>query len=344
MSAAKTARKTKRPTRKSVARPRADQARTLEQFQDAFTVRTRASYLSAAERGAQESAPSPPERAPVVGVPPGALMATRWCTMLDALHTIGEALYESRWLPSILEDKPHFPYPKPHLGFVFRRAAVEENGEPGEDLFSPPVDADNERTPWNFGPRDPSWDAALGAYAVLCEALAEGLVLAVAERLASTTVPGRDGGPGPVQVKARDRVAIDAAEWRRDGVILAEGLLRAWWSIARGDIPPEPRWVILVDRESVVEFVERYAPSLTPTMADAAARRRGRVQSVSIAELRNEVLPRWHRREFGEKYAAVHKFIVDRWGVALNTARRYSKQLGICRDGENETPDMNATK
>lgn len=262
-------------------------------------------------------------------------MAARWCTMVDAIHAIGRTLYRGRWAASILADKPSFPHPGERFGFVFRKAAMEQNGESRSD--STVIGGEPQIAGWSHRPRDPSWDMALGAYAVLYEALAEGLVKAEAESIAGGTVPNQYDGNEPRSIEKRGRVPIDASEWRRDDVVMAGGLVRAWWSLGS----PSPRsapWLVLIERETLNNFLERYADVLTVEAATDATEQRGRPREVSRAELEREVLPRWLAGELGQKYDGVHAFMKATWGVERTTARRYCKELGIYKGGPNAEP------
>ncbi|MCB9718383.1 MAG: hypothetical protein H6712_31325 [Myxococcales bacterium] len=373
------------PQRRSSLVAREDRDRTLAAFRILMTKRAESSYLSSAERAEEGIPTDAPERIPVTGVPPGHVMAMRWCTMLDAMHEIGRVVYGTAWISSMFDDKPHFPYSRRHIGFVFRAVALSENGEPGEDLLGAPdngSDAIDSSTAQeeegegedisgiedsecsrrlleltgcgedaiehgtDDGPHDPplvtmsspvrdsSWDKALGAYVILFEALAEGLVLAVAESITSVRVPDLDG-QARGSVGPRARVPIDAVEWRRDGVIFAEGLTRAWWSIRHGNLPREPPWVVLVDRETVATFLDGIRGELTED-ATTEEVRRGRKRDISLDLVRDAILQRWHDGELGPKKADVTREIQQVFDVPRGTADQWRRDLGIRKGGEHE--------
>jgi hypothetical protein len=307
-----------KPSPRVASRPStADRDRTLQAFREAYTVPTEASGLSAEERAEDGIPADAADRVAVRGIAPSHLMAARWCTMMDAVHAIGRRVYKGGWTPSIFADKPHFPYPDPTRGLVFRQVA------------------------WNHRPRDRSWRTAFGAYALLCDALAEGVVRAVAESLGTAVVPPSYDGAEHRSVYVRERVPIDAADWRRDAVLMTDDLIRSWWCITAhrtgGKMPSEPPWVVLIERESLAELFVRYPDVLTEEAATDAVQQRGRKRSVPLEVIAAWILPRWHRGELGPKMMGATKAIEDRWSVPRGTADQWRKELGICKGGRHET-------
>lgn len=191
--------------------------------------------------------------------------------------------------------------------------------------------------------RDPSWDIALGAYEALYEALAEGLVRAVGERIAAGPVPRQFVDGQPRTIGRRGRVDIDAAEWRRDDVILARGLVRAWWQIIAGSGELEPPWVVLVDRDSLQRFLHDYADVLADyASADTNRRNIGRPPEIQANDLQ-EILRMWRCGELGSRFAQVEYEMMNRFGVSSRTARTRRTELGICKNGRYERPDRAGT-
>lgn len=181
-------------------------------------------------------------------IPPGPVMAMRWATLRGAVDLVGRATYGPNWDSAVFFAMEHFPL------HASERDEALGNDEEGYFTFLNDV--------WTRPARGPAWGRALGAYALLLEALAEGLVTAVREDFDH----------------ARSRAPIVPEEWRAGRVVPDSGL-----TIAHFD-RLEHVAMVFVERTSLVGLLRDYA-GLSPAIGDAAARNRGGRPTSDLARL-----------------------------------------------------------